>query len=580
MNKIFTLLIFSTFNYSVCQAATGIGSPDTDNSSLGAVNSSQSQNPLNQTKRLTVTSNILGLADTGNKTSLKKTLVYTSGPGDINLYYYNEAGERVLISDQTASYPLKPVEYSGEAVLSLGNNIDDSKIDSSHAVVKLLNGNSYYADEFILKANRLNKGSWSNGEYVYTLSEGDLEWNTWGYDTSPDYNSGREWSIMGGDGNGVYNFIFQVSGIRYNGQEVPPATFHAAVYIYGRTVTDMALSTAFTPNTYDKTYSSGRQQTNQTQWVWTTADTDSLSDHKPYLNDEYSDYFSIIWPKGSNASEITAKDVTITLRSKFGDEYTLSPTNAYGEQEYAVLSSNNETEVIVTYQQWNRVPVYSSMKITVNNGSLTASKTYAVDSVSAYMVQTGGGGVTVDHTNTIYNYYGLHGMTLENAANTYYTLSTDVDGTTYYYAEDSSGNAYLSPADSDGDAPSDAWKGDATAKYNIAVHGNVVFRETRTNDTQEREVDGTTYTFTENVSVTKDIATMVKDGVELDDGFNQVSMPTSFPAWTTRYQSGWTLLTPKPTALPYVSDHYGYGYEPGSSNPAYDQLVSEETSEE
>lgn len=38
-----------------------------------------------------------------------------------------------------------------------------------------------------------------------------------------------------------------------------------------------------------------------------------------------------------------------------------------------------------------------------------------------------GFGVTVDHTLTCYNYYGITGMTLENAANTGYTLAASLD---------------------------------------------------------------------------------------------------------------------------------------------------------
>ena len=43
-----------------------------------------------------VTSDILGLADTGNKSTLKETLVKENGPGDTNLYYYDEEGNRVI----------------------------------------------------------------------------------------------------------------------------------------------------------------------------------------------------------------------------------------------------------------------------------------------------------------------------------------------------------------------------------------------------------------------------------------------------------------------------------------------------
>lgn len=130
---------------------------------------------------VTVTSNILGLADTGNKTSLKKALQKTSGPGDIDIYYYDADGQRVKYAPDTV-VQLDPVQYTGSALISLGDNIDDSKIDSSQAVVRLVDGNTYHADEFVLSAaaSTLN-GTWQNGTYTYALNTGDLEWNTWGY---------------------------------------------------------------------------------------------------------------------------------------------------------------------------------------------------------------------------------------------------------------------------------------------------------------------------------------------------------------------------------------------------------------
>ena len=105
---------------------------------------------------LTVKSDILGMADTGNKTTLKVDLIYTHGPGDINLYHYDEEGKRVIYEDEeNIVVPLEPVSYSGSAVFTLEGEVDDARIDSSHARVRLLDGNSYSADEFILKADTL-----------------------------------------------------------------------------------------------------------------------------------------------------------------------------------------------------------------------------------------------------------------------------------------------------------------------------------------------------------------------------------------------------------------------------------------
>ena len=54
----------------------------------------------------------------------------------------------------------------------------------------------------MLKATTLN-GAWKNGTLEYTLYEGELEWDTGSY-VYEDNNSGREWSILGGDGSGCY----------------------------------------------------------------------------------------------------------------------------------------------------------------------------------------------------------------------------------------------------------------------------------------------------------------------------------------------------------------------------------------
>ncbi len=539
---------------------------------------------------LTVESDILGMADTGNKTSLKKDLIYTSGPGDINLYYYNEDGERVQYENQQElTIALDPVSYSGSALMSLeigdnGTEIDDNLIDSSSAVVKLLDGNSYYAEEFVLAATTLD-GEWTNGTYTYTLQEGDLEWNTWDYDTSIDYNSDREWSIMGGDGNGVYNFRFEVSGITYDGVEVEPAVFPVTVYIYGRTVTDLALGTEFVENTYDESYVSGKEQTEEIQWTWTTENEASLEAGKPYLNDMYTDYFSVTWPEGTDASSLTADDVTITLKSKYGDEYVLSTESEYGEHEYNLTANADETEIYITYQQWAYVPVYSTMEIAINSGDLQAKAVYDIASVNAYMVQTGGGGVEIDHTVTAYNYYGLSDLTIQNAANVEYTLSTEIDGVTYWYSEDDEGNGSLIEGVASEGAngqirysePEEVWTADGTEIYNIAVYGNVVFSEKRVGEeaTEEKEVDGETITFNRSITVTKSIADIVASGASLEDGFNVDASAVSYWAWTTRYQSGWTTYDEEPTEIPYVEGYYGYGYEAGSTNPSYDKSLAE-----
>lgn len=545
--------------------------------------------PETEVPTLTVTSDILGLADTGNKSTLKVDLINTGGPGDTALYYYNEEGKRVQYEDQDATYALEPVHYTGSAVLDLGDDVDDSKINSSNAVVKLIDGSGYYAEELILSESAQHlSGAWENGKLTYELTTGDLEWNNWDYydtDYKRDYNSGREWSMMGGDGNGVYFFTLEVSGITYDGKAVAAARIPFAVYIYGRSSADLGLSTKFVQNTYDESYTSGLAQSDEIQWNWYTANPDSEKAGEPYLNDPYTDYISVVWPTGTDASGITAEDVTVTLRSVYGEELVLSENNGYGEQEYAVISHEGETEVFVTYQQWAYVPVYSTMEITIDNGELQATHTYDISSVTTYLVQTGGGGLTVDHTVTVYNHYGIENMTLENSVNTGYTLSAEIDGTTYYYAEDENGVAYLSEAvqvpnvwgfGTSAGAPDDAMTFDGTEKYHLAVYNNVVYVETRLDNTEVKTVNGEEITFTQNISATKSDADMIAAGATLVPGYNLNGSSADKWSWSFRYQSGWTTESDEPTALPYPA-LYPYGFTadtPEEERPYYGMEAS------
>ena len=514
---------------------------------------------------LTVTSDILGLADTGNKTTLKVDLIYTDGPGDINIYHYDESGNRVVYENQEElCIPLDPVTYTGAAVLDLGDGVKDELIDSSNATVRIIDGDGYFADEYILSATTLD-GEWVDGKYTYTLDVGDIEWNTWGYDTSADYNSNREWSIMGGDGNGVYAMTFEVGGILYDGKEVPAATFPVHVYCYGRTCTDMALHKEFVPNTCDTSYRCGGKAGEEAKWVWVTDGEKAVAAGKPFMHDYSTDYFSVIWPKGTDASGITAEDVKITLRSEFGSERVLETMTAYGEEEYAVFGDAGETVIAVTYQQWHYVPAYSSMTIEVEKGDVSASTTYDIASVYAFMVQTGGGGVDVDRTLTCYNYYGIGGLSEESALAPMYTLSTEIDGKKLYYAENTSGGYLTENKD-------EAWQGDGTEKFNIALHGNCIFVESRLDMTEEKLVDGKSIVFDQNMGLGyKSIPDMLSSGAYLLPGYSESVMGGAKWGWTMRYQAGWSYGTAQPNSLPYPEGCYPYGYEPGSSNPVYDE---------
>lgn len=542
---------------------------DTDAAGSGSAPSgSAATAPAANVPTLQAQSDILGMADTGNKTSLKHTLQKTSGPGDINIYYYDEDGNRVTYDDDMV-VELEPVAYTGSAVLTIAGAEDDSLIDSSQATVRLVDGNTNYGDEFVLSeaASKLD-GAWSNGSYTYTLTTGDIEWEIWDYEINDD--SGREWSIMGGDSCGTYFLNMEASGIVYDGQELDPVTFPVTVYIYGRTVTDLTLGTEFVPNEYDETYTSGLAQTSDVQWTWHSDNPDA---DIPFLNDDYTDYFSITWPTGTDGSAVTADDVTITLASAYGDTYTLQPQNAYGEQEYAVSSAADETQVFVTYQQWALAPVYSTMTIAVTLDGETYEQTYDVASVGAHMSQTGGGGVEADGTVTCYNFHGLSNIAAGALGEATYTLTiAGEDGEVESYYAEKDGIGYLT------ESPEEAMTFDATDydECDVRVINNVGFVKTRMGQTAQKDVDGQSVTFDktyDTMSVSQrayDLAGLVADGLaDLEPGFNTQTLEGGrlYPAWTMRYQSGWTTSTPQPEGLPYVD--YPYGYEPGSENPIY-----------
>lgn len=262
------------------------------------------------TPELKITSGIYGTADTGNKSTLKKTLKKTEGPGDINIYHYDDTSKRVVYPEGTI-IELDPVTFTGYALLDLGDDIDDSKIDSSKAVAEIAPGDGYLPEELGLSKTSLD-GSWSSGKLTYALEANDLSWNMDGYPLA-DENSGREWSCFGGDGNGCYTFNFRVRGLLYDGSEIPAQTFPVQVYIWGRDATDMAQKYSSIPQITAAEAASGIAPTSETQWSW-------IGDgNKPCLCDQKVDNFYAVWPEGSDASGISQTDVSVTLYSQYGD---------------------------------------------------------------------------------------------------------------------------------------------------------------------------------------------------------------------------------------------------------------------
>lgn len=501
--------------------------------------------------RLQAVSTLYGSADTGNKSTLKQLLKKTSGPGDQNIYYYNEEGIRTAYPDGV-EVEVEPVQYTGEAVLTLEGSVDDSKIDSSHAVVQIVAGDGYYPEELILHADKLD-GAWENGSYHYTLSEGDIEWYTGDYPLRV-FNSSREWSVFGGDGNGCYTFTLQVSGIVYDGREVEPATFPVQVYIWGRDASDRVAEFNASPSAAAEPGSSGAARNWQTQWTWVGDDRTG----EPILCDNQTDDFFVTWPKWCDASGITAEDVTVTLYNDYGASYQLQAENAYGETQYEVFSSEGETQVAVTFQHWAYTPVFTTMTIEIDGGlGLRASKTYPIDSVYAYIVQQGGGGVTVDGTVTAYSYYGLKDVEdvtqLIDPAT--YTLSVEQNGATRYYAEDAAGKGYLT----EDKAQAKVYDASGAADCNQRLIENTVWVTTRLGQTEEKLVDGQAVRLSKVYSSGMgDLDVAIRNGVAAADGYILENVRREMWSWQDRFLSGYTPDRAEPTGFPYVSFPYGY----------------------
>ena len=494
----------------------------------------------------TATSTIFGSADTANKSTLKKTLIKTSGPGDTNIYYYDENGDRVTYPEDTV-LEMPDVTYVGEATISLGDDVDDSLIDSSAAVVALVEGDGYYVDELVLSNTALD-GDFEGGSCTYTLAEGDLTWNMGDYPLV-DENSGREWSCFGGDGNGCYTFTFQVSGIVYDGEELDPVTFPVEVYIWGRDGSDMVEEFNATEDPVAVESESGVEQTDEVQWTW-VGDGD-----KPILCDNLADDFFVTWPSGTDASGITADDVTVTLASAYGATLELE-----ADSQFVVFASEAETQIAVTYMNWPYTPVYTTMTIAVAADDLEASQTYDIASVYIYMVQQGGGGETIDGTVTAYSYYGFDNLTdasqiLNDAT---YTLGVAQDDeTTLYYAEDESGTAYLT----DDETLAVAYDANGEDDCNHQLVAQTAFSTTRVDQTVDMEVDGETVTFTKSYSSsTKSAEEAAAAGLEPAAGFALADTITPYEmwAWQDRFLAGYTPDKEAPTSFPYTTFPYGY----------------------
>ncbi|OJJ42121.1 hypothetical protein ASPZODRAFT_137475 [Penicilliopsis zonata CBS 506.65] len=418
--------------------------------------------------KLTVQSNIMGSAYTHAKSTLKELF-------GINVTY----------------------DPNTMALLDLElPELEDAAIGYDDATVSLAGGDGYYTTEYTLNADRLT-GSWLNGRTSYSLQEGDMVINTGDYLITDD-DSGREWSCLGGDGQGNYIFNLEVAGITYNGLPVAAAQFRAHIYIYGYNYTSDAATKYGAGTPVDAVIEPlsdkvSNPPTSGAEPIFTWVG----EGEKPNLADAFADDVYITWPQDTDASALEACDVEIVLSSLSGDRATLGP-----DLDYVINTSSNETQIAITLQNWAFQPVYTEMTVTVAGARLQGtrpaaaalSKTYDIASVFVYLTQQGGGGTTVDGTVTTYSFYGLANLTdvSQITVPSNYTLSTTVDGVTQYFAgTTNSTGVYVNST-----AAATVFDGSGVEDLNVQLIGNTVYVTTRINATATKTVDGEPVTFT------------------------------------------------------------------------------------
>jgi hypothetical protein len=447
-------------------------------------------------------------------------------------------------------------EPSTYAKLSLSlDGLRDGAIGSRGATVALTAGDGYYPSEYNLASTTL-QNVWKHGTTTYGLGQGDLTIDTGGYPLA-DPDSGREWSALGGDGQGHYTFDLTVGGITYNGLPVASQSFRVHVYVYGYDYTADAagLYGSGTPVTADiapladKVASSPRPG-RVPVWTWVG------DGSKPDLVDAAADDFYVTWPRGVDASRLSSSDVRVTLHSARGDSLVLDPATDYE----VVRSAAGETQIALTYQNWAFEPVYSTMTVQVSGKHVRGAKvsasslsaSYDVSSVYAYEAQQGGGGKTVDGTVTAYSFYGLTGLTSwkQLMAPATYTLKATVDGATTYYAEDSSGHGSLV----DTAAAARSYDGSGATDRNQQLIGNTLYITTRLDQEVTKTVGGRSVTFTKAYAgggllspATADRSLTAAPGYTVAWGTTNWITHEKW-AWQSSIATGWTGIDVQPYA--------------------------------
>lgn len=372
-----------------------------------------------------------------------------------------------------------------------GDEADSSLMNTEAAKIVLAEGDGYYTSDYTYSDQGLST-KMKNGSISYTIEPEELQITNSGYELGEN-GGGRNWSEIGGDGNGNYHLNFKLSGLEYNGLPVSVETFTADVYCYGRTFE----------------VDDGSIYANDIAKWSTTAENNT-----PVLCDDYTDDLIIAWANGFDASKLKAKDLTLTMKSQYGDTLTLMAGD-----DFTIEAKKSRTTIHVNYTYWAYTPVYQTLTVDVAKKYLTWDEDeYKVDDIShdysiasVYVYNVMAGGQTGTQTWTI---YGLDG--LENWQQIFndptYTLSAETDGETRYYSEANGGSLV---------DESSATSYDASTDTNLQLLDNTIYLTRQYNQTEVKSINGQDVTFTKVYSQAESAIKAPKDvtNVTVKSGF-------------------------------------------------------------
>ena len=374
-------------------------------------------------------------------------------------------------------------EYTAETGLSFKDDtltfqltLDDKAVESKlldnrKAAISLQEGDGYYASDYTFKGDGLSS-DWSHSSATYKIAPEDLTINNGHYEIGEN-GGGRGWSELGGDGNGHYNLNFALKGLEYNGLPIANQAFKVHVYAYGRT------------------FSVDNGSIYSTSYITWSADSDN---NQPNLADQYSDDFILKWAVGIDASKLKADDLTLTMKSQYGDELQLK-----AGKDFTLTTSKDKTTITVSYIYWANAPVYTNLDVEINPEHLTWDTSmyqieqihHSYDIASIYVYNVMAGGRTGTQTWPVYGLDGLKNWQQLFHVPTYTLSYTNEDGKVLYYSAENKGSFV---------EEKDATVFDASTDVAIDLQGNTGYFTRRFNQTQDQTVDNITYTFDKNYS--------------------------------------------------------------------------------